>query len=230
MRLQVFLSRSGVCSRRKALELIKAGQVEVNDQKILEPSYQVEPVKDTVLLNKQRVSLGKELYLILNKPCGVVTTLSDKFAERKVIDLLPAEYRHLKPAGRLDKDTSGLLLFTNDGELIYRLTHPRFEVKKVYQAVLDKPLTDVHLEQLEKGIYLEGKLTAPCNIRKVTSKKVILTLREGRKRQIRLMFAKLGYQVQTLKRIKQASLSLGDLAPGKWRLLTPEEVKKLRLS
>ena len=230
MRLQVFLSRSGVCSRRKALEWIKAGRVEVNGRKMQEPSCEVDPTHDRVRMDGGQITLGEKVYLMLHKPCGVVTTRSDRFAPRKVVDLLPERYKHLKPVGRLDRDTSGLLLFTNDGELAYRLTHPKFEVERVYQVTLHKPFADSDRKCLERGIYLEGKRTAPCTVRKTSQGKIVITLHEGRKRQIKLMFAHLGYQVQTLIRIRHASLSLGNLAPGRWRMLSKEEVERLAQS
>lgn len=129
--------------------------------------------------------------------------------------------------GRLDKDTRGLLLFTNDGKLAYCLTHPKFGVERVYNVVLDKPLADSDRKRLEKGVYLEVRPTAPCTIRGVNQKRVTITVREGRKRQIRLMFAKLGYAVRSLERTRHASLSLGNLAPGDWYILSREEVRKL---
>lgn len=227
MRLQVFLSHGGACSRRKALALILSGKVSVNGALCLEPSHPVDPDSDTVLLFGAPVSLKKKIYLLLNKPSGTVTTAYDRFAPKTVLDLLPKEFRHLHPAGRLDKDTKGLLLLTNDGDLAYRLTHPSFEVNKTYRARLSKPMDDRDIQRLEKGVLLDAKKTAPCKIKKVSPAEVEMTIHEGRKRQVRRMFALLNYGVLDLIRIKQGSLDLGGLKTGAWRLLAPQEVAQL---
>lgn len=227
MRLQVFLSHSGACSRRKALQNIQSGKVFVNGAKILEPSFSVDPLKDRVVLDGKPVILPEKIYILLNKPQGVVTTVADPFAEKKVLDLLPVTLRHLYPAGRLDKDTTGLILLTNDGDLTHRLIHPSFEVEKTYRVFLNKPLNDRDKKILQEGIVVEGKKTAPCKIKKIAKNEWEAVIHEGRKRQIRRMFAALRYHVRELSRIRQGSLVLGDLKPGEWRFLKPEEVKRL---
>ena len=157
----------------------------------------------------------------------MVSTSKDRFAEKTVLDLIPEEFRHLYPVGRLDKETTGLLLLTNDGILAQHLTHPSFETEKVYFVVLNKGLLPQDRERFEKGIVLEGQKTAPCKIIPKTARELEVVLHEGRKRQIRKMFALLHYHVETLVRIRESFLKLGDLKPGQWRFLTNEEIKRL---
>jgi len=165
---------------------------------------------------------------MLHKPKGVTSTKKDPFAKKTLIDCLPQSLRHLNPVGRLDKDTTGLILLTNDGELINKLTHPRFNIKKLYIVDLDKRLEDEHKTRLERGVCLEGKPTAPCKIGYREKNKVEMTLHEGRKRQIKRMFKKVSYKVVSLKRSGEGSLTLGSLPLGKWRFLAKEEVVSLK--
>ncbi|OGX54417.1 MAG: hypothetical protein A2321_01655 [Omnitrophica WOR_2 bacterium RIFOXYB2_FULL_45_11] len=227
MRLQVFLSHSRVCSRRKALELIKDAQVTVNGKIVNEPSYSVDS-SDQVYLGNKKVSLKENSYLILNKPRGAVTTLQDEHAKFTVKELLPKEYKHLYPVGRLDKESEGLLLITNDGDLAFRLGHPSFKVNKVYFVEVDRRLSGQDALALERGVVVEGRRTHPAKLRMVYSKPNAsgfnLTIHEGRKRQIRLMLAGLGYSVRNLKRIQYGPIRLDNLAPGKCRLLSREEL------
>lgn len=227
MRLQVFLSHSGICSRRKALDLVKMGKVKVNDETIIEPSFKIDPSRDKILFNNKTVRIKKDTYIMLNKPLGVTTTKKDRFAEKTVFDLLPKELKHLHPVGRLDKNTSGLLLLTNDGNLTYKLTHPRFEVKKLYEVTCDKKLSDKDKERLEKGIILEDVRTSPCAI-KITNDKIHIEIHEGKKRQVRRMFSQLGYTVTKLKRIGEGTINLGNLKPGCWRNLNDKETESLK--
>lgn len=226
MRLQVYLSHSGACSRRRALEYIQSGRVKVNGGKILEPSFSVTP-SDTVLLDGRQISLKEKTYILLNKPKGVVTTTKDRFAPKKITDLLPVEFKHLHPVGRLDRDTTGLIVLTNDGELAFRLSHPSFEIEKAYRVVLDKPLLPDHKNKIEKGVSLDGKKTFPCRIKVFSPLEAEIVIHEGRKRQVRRMFASLGYYVVELCRIRQGSMVLGSLEPGAWRFLTKEEIGRL---
>lgn len=227
MRLLIFLARTGSCSRRKALDSIKSGHVCVNGQKVTEPSF---PIKDAdiVLWNNRRVTIQEKVYILLNKPKGVTTTAADRFAEKTVLDLLPRRFKHLFPVGRLDKDTTGLLLLTNDGDLAYSLTHPSFEVDKTYMALLDKKLSAEDKRILESGIMLDGKKTALCRISKSGHTDVRVTIHEGRKRQIRRMFASLGYYVVDLCRLRQGPLNLGNLKTGAWRFLEKDEIASLQ--
>jgi pseudouridine synthase len=239
MRLQVFLSHSGACSRRKALSLILGGCVTVDGKTILEPSYQLTSPSVSVSLNGKRILPNKEnIYILLNKPKGVTTTKCDRFAEKKVLDVLPLKFKGLYPVGRLDKDTTGLILLTNDGTLTHRMSHPSFEVDKAYKVMLDRSISGTDIKSLEKGVFLDGKKTAPCRISEVgprrsgprsdLGKEVEIVIHEGRKRQIRRMFALLRYHVKELTRIRQGTLALGDLKEGQWRFLTKDEVQRLR--
>ncbi len=228
MRLQTFLSKAGIASRRGAVDIIKSGRISVDGKKIFEPSFKIDPEKNTVLYDKKRVFLKEKKYVMLNKPKGVTSTRKDPFAEKTVMDCLPQDLRYLNPVGRLDKDTTGLLLLTNDGELINKLTHPRFNIKKLYIVELDKRLDLGHKNKLEKGVLIDGKPTAPCSIGYREKNKVEITLREGRKRQVKRMFKKAGYKVVGLKRSGEGALSLGALPLGKWRFLTKEEVSGLK--
>ena len=232
MRLQVFLSRSGVCSRRKALDLVKNGGVFVNGSPVNEPSYDVEPGRDRVSLGNKSVILQKNCYIVLNKPPGYTTTRSDRHAKRIVFDLLPPCYRNLHPVGRLDKDSEGLLLFTNDGDLTYRILHPRFKFDKTYFVGVSGRLGKGDIACLERGVMLEGRRTFPAKVEVIYSKQnacgLSITIHEGRKRQIRLMLSSLGHRVIFLKRMRYGPLELGALKPGRWRLLKESEISLLR--
>lgn len=230
MRLQVFLSHSRVCSRRKALDLIKDGQVRVNGKTVCEPSYNVDGSEE-IYLGDKKVSLKENSYLVLNKPRGAVTTLLDRHAKLTVKELLPKEFNHLYPVGRLDKESEGLLLFTNDGNLAFRLGHPSFKVDKAYFVEIEGCLNPKDVFTLEKGVVVEGKRTAPARVKMVYSNPKAsgfnITIHEGRKRQIRLMLDALGYPVRSLKRIQYGPIRLDNLAPGKCRLLDSHETEAL---
>jgi len=231
-RLQVVLSHSGVCSRRRALSLILEGHVSVNGHVIREPSTPVNPAEDRVSVDGREIREKALVYVLLHKPKGYVTTVKDKHAEKTVLDLLPQEFRHLYPAGRLDKETEGLLLLTNDGDAAYRLTHPKFNVTKIYAVTIKGSLNEDKKRQLEKGIMLEGKMTAPSKISEMKfaggKTEFLMAIHEGRKRQIRLMLSLVGCPVLSLKRIKAGPLSLGDLPPGQWRFLKQEEIAAIK--
>src|SRR3989338_6166703 len=163
-RLQVFLSHSGFCSRRQAMALILKGCVTVNGHVVSQPSAPIDSLKDKVCVHGTHVRTKSHAYILLHKPEGYVTTKKDRHAEKIASDLLPQEYRHLYPVGRLDKDTEGLLLFTNDGDTAYRLTHPKFNVDKTYLTVIQGELKNPDQLRLEKGVVVEGKMTAPAKI------------------------------------------------------------------
>jgi pseudouridine synthase len=201
----------------------------VNGSVVREPSHPVDPCKDTVVFEKRRMSLKEKIYILLNKPKGVTTTKKDRFAQRTVMDILPAGYKHLFPVGRLDKDTEGLLIMTNDGDFSYKLTHPSFAINKVYVAKLDRDLSPDHRIRLEAGVSLDDELTAPCQIVNLGEKEVKITIHEGRKRQIRRMFALFRYKVAGLKRVSVGSLNLGDLPVGRWREISDKELAELDL-
>lgn len=209
------------------MELVQAGRVSVQGKVVTEPSYEVSPDAPDIRLDGKKVELGGKDYLVLNKPRGIVTTLQDKYAQATVLGLLPKAYKHLYPVGRLDKDSEGLLLFTNDGDLTFRLLHPSFKVDKVYYVETDKPLDENSIRHLERGVFIEGRKTAPAKIAPAGRASLRITIHEGRKRQIRLMLSGLGFQVLRLERIKYGPISLGNLRPGEWRLLDKKEIAAL---
>ena len=231
VRLQVFLSRNGYCSRRKAMAVIQEGGVRVNGKQVVEPSFQVSS-KDRVEVSGQAVVPKRLEYILLHKPAGYVTTKKDPFAPQTVLDLLPRTLRHLNPVGRLDKETEGLLLLTNDGQLGLRLQHPRYEVLKTYRVRIDGALTLSQKKALEQGVWVEGRKTAPARVSGLVARKAgsefLLTIHEGRKRQVRQMVKKIRHQVLFLCRMSQGPLSLGTLPRGKYRRLTPEEILALQ--
>jgi len=232
IRLQVFLSRNGVSSRRDAMGIIQRGQVTVNGKVTTEPSTPVDPERDAVKVYGKLVQKKEFLYVLMNKPAGYMTTTDDPHAEHIVFDLLPKTFKHLMPVGRLDKDTEGLLLFTNDGDLAEHLTHPRFSIKKTYLAKIKGSLERDERLRLEGGIYIEGRKTAPAHVKilKLGPRETQCTIeiKEGKKRQIRIMFAKVGHPVVHLKRIAIGPIRADDLERGQWRFLRKEEVKLLK--
>lgn len=229
MRIARALALGGVASRRKCETHITAGEVTVNGEVVRDLGRQVEPGKDRVLFRGKPLSLRPEpVYFILHKPAGYTTTASDPHAAKTVFELLPKLPARVFPVGRLDQNSTGLLLFTNDGELANRLTHPRYEVGKRYWVVLDRMLDGKTRAQLMEGIPLEEGIAKVQEIRPGPGYQVELLLKEGKKREIRRMFSVLGYTVKALCRVELGPLKLGNLPPGKGRLLTPREVEMLR--
>ena len=231
MRLQVYLSHNGVSSRRDAMEIIQAGRVRVNGRIIKEPSTPVEGHEE-ITVDNQKIGAKEYSYVMLNKPAGYTTTKDDMHADKTVMDLLPSHLRHLAPVGRLDRDSEGLLLLTNDGDLAFRLTHPKFHADKTYLVRVKGEVTKAKQAKLEGGIMVEGKKTAPCRIVELqyngTDTEFKITLNEGRKRQIRMMAKAIGHFVSYLCRLSMGKLQLGDLPKGQWRTLTKEEVGLLK--
>jgi pseudouridine synthase len=227
MRLNAYLARAGVASRRKADELIKAGRVRVNGT----PGELNTFVKSTdrVEVDGRQVAKQRLTYLLLHKPAGVVTTARDPGGRPTVVGLVPREPR-VVPVGRLDADTTGALLLTNDGELMHRLAHPRYEVDKVYVADVEGEPSDGALRTLADGVELDEGRTAPAKARRLGPSKLELTLHEGRKHQVKRMCEAVGHPVRRLHRRAYAGLTLGELKPGEWRELTPAEVERLRAS
>ena len=227
------LTEAGKGSRRGIAEAIKQGKVSVNGETATSFNHAIDPVKDKISINGKTVDVKSEktICLMLNKPSDTLSTVSDERGRRTVLDILPEKYRHtrLYPVGRLDKDTTGLLLLTNDGDLTYRLTHPKFEYEKEYLAAIKGSLKKEEKQQLQRGILLEDGVTSPAKIREVslTPFNYSVTIHEGRKRQVRRMFERLRYKVIALKRIRLGQLSLGDLKEGEVRLLSAKETKLL---
>lgn len=231
-RLQKMLAGAGVASRRDCEELITAGRVTVNGQVVRELGTRVDIDQDTVALDGNPIHQPTErTYVLLNKPVGVVSTADDPQGRPTVVELVDVPVR-LFPVGRLDMESAGLLLLTNDGELMHRLTHPRFEVEKEYRALLDRTPDATALEAWRAGVELDGERTAPAEVDLLEETDagawVRVVLREGRKRQIREVAQLLGYTVQQLIRVREDQLLLGELQPGQWRALTAEEVAALR--
>jgi 23S rRNA pseudouridine2605 synthase len=225
MRLNAFLARAGVASRRRADELIKAGRVTVNG----EPGQlnTVVGARDRVELDGEEVARQRLRYVLLHKPAGVVTTARDPQRRPTVVELVPAEPR-IVPVGRLDADTTGALLLTNDGQLSHRLAHPRYGVEKTYVAEVEGDPGENELQLLRDGIELDDGRTAPARARRVSPGRVELVLHEGRKHQVKRMLEAVGHPVTRLHRSAYAGLTLEGLEPGQWRELEPSEVQLLR--
>ena len=212
--------------------VIQDGRVTLNGAVIKEPSTSVDPRKDKVTVDGRAIEVKDFHYIMLHKPAGFVTTKEDAHAERTVMDLLPENLRHVVPVGRLDKDTEGLLLLTNDGDLTFRLTHPQFYVDKTYLIHIGGPLISEKKRKLQEGVVIEGRMTSPAQVLDIRQKdgetQFLMVIHEGRKRQLRLMMKSVGCSVRYLKRIAQGPLELGDLKLGKWRALTPAEIILLK--
>jgi 23S rRNA pseudouridine2605 synthase len=226
VRLNAYLARAGVASRRNADELIKAGRVTVNGEPGRLNTF-VGP-RDRVELDGQELAKEPLAYVLLHKPAGVVTTASDPHGRRTVVDLVADQGTRLVPVGRLDADTTGALLLTNDGELAHRLAHPRYEVDKVYEAEVEGEPSDTAIARLERGIELEDGRTAPAAARLLTRTRVELAVHEGRKHQVKRMLAAVGHPVKRLHRSRYAGLTVEGLGPGESRELTGAEVERLR--
>lgn len=227
MRLAKYLAHAGVASRRGAEQLIAAGRVTVAGAVVTDPARDVDNASEVAFDGEPVRGQEPRVVYALHKPVGVVSTASDPQGRRTVVDLVPRE-RRLYPVGRLDADSSGLILLTNDGELANRLTHPRYEVPKTYRATLAGPaITDRMLRTLRDGVELEDGTTAPARVRRLTPHQLELTIHEGRKRQVRRMCEAVGRPVRELQRIRFGPLDLGDLRPGKARRLKAPEVREL---
>jgi len=228
MRLAKYLAHAGVASRRAAEQLVFAGRVTVGGEVVRDPARDVGE-EDAVAVDGAGVALERRhVVYALNKPAGVVSTAHDTHGRRTVVDLVKAE-RRLYPVGRLDADTTGLILLTDDGELAYRLTHPSFEVPKTYRAVVrNPPVREPALRRLREGVELEDGRTSPAKVRRIAPGELELTIHEGRKRQVRRMCEAVGHRVESLERVAFGPLRLGTLPPGGHRRLTPAEVERLR--
>lgn len=232
IRLNKFLANAGFEARRKIEDFLKENKVEVNGVRVFESGVRINPVKDQVRLNGRLVEPKHSyLYIMLNKPKGVISTTSDEQGRKSVLSLVSHQDR-IYPVGRLDQNTTGLILLTNDGELANKLTHPSFEVSKTYQALVSSKPSLVQLKKLRNGVYLKEGKTAPAQveiIKDMGNRALLeLTLREGKNHEVRRMCSKVGLEVIELKRVSQGPLELGNLPLGKFRDLTSEEIQKLK--
>lgn len=234
IRLQKYLAEAGVASRRKSEELIMQGRVGVNGVKVTTPGTKVAD-RDVVTVDDRDVGQEeKKVYIMLNKPMGYVTTSKDQFSRKTVLDLIDGVKERIYPAGRLDYETCGLLLLTNDGDIAYGLTHPGHEVEKVYQARIAGSLDERDIKALENGVRIEDYITSPAKVKVIekfkTDSLIEITIHEGRNRQVRMMFEKIGRIVLKLKRVSIGPVSLGSLEEGHWRHLDEDEVINLKSS
>ena len=236
MRLEKYIATSGIASRRSIKKSIRDGAVTVNGESILVPGHPINVGMDTVEFEGKQVEpLAERTYLMLNKPAGCLTTRRDERGRPTVMDLVADLPDTIYPVGRLDLETEGLLLFTNDGDFAYRLLHPSHEVEKTYLAWVKGVPRDDAIQRLHQGVTIPSGTTAPAKIKRLrknkdgTSTKFEVVIHEGKKRQVRLMFKAVGHPVIRLKRTRIGNLGLGNLPLGQYRLLTPEEISKLML-
>jgi pseudouridine synthase len=233
IRLQKYLANAGVCSRRAAEVLIRSGRVSIDGEIVTELGSKVDPYKNEIRVDKNRILWEKSLiYILLNKPKRVLTTVRDPYGRTTVMDLLKKIPGRVYPVGRLDKDSEGLLLLTNDGTLAHRLLHPSHKVTKTYHATVRGRPSRAVLDLLRQGVEIEGKMTLPCEMRILKTMRhstvLEIVLKEGRKRQIRLMLNTVNHPVVRLIRIKMGPVGLEKLQPGKYRTLTDSEVGSLK--
>lgn len=233
MRLNRFLAKAGIASRRAADLLLVEGRVAVNGQTVTEPGRVIDESSDEVTFDGERLMLPDEyVYLLVNKPSGYLVTCRDEFKRPVVLDLVRGYERLVRPVGRLDLDSSGLLLLTNDGELAFRLSHPRFKIDKKYMVKCEGSISDEKLAILRTGVELEDGRTRPARVELVARKSNVtrlnITMHEGRKRQIRRMCDAVGHRVVSLRRIEYGGIKLGRLKSGSYRHLGKEEIEDLK--
>ena len=234
IRLQKYLAECGIASRRKAEEYIQKGKVQVNGKIITELGVKIDPDKDIVYFNNKKVEKQNEnIYILLNKPIGYVTTTKDQFNRQTVLDLIKGINKRIVPVGRLDMYTSGALILTNDGEFTYKVTHPSHEITKTYVATLRGIITNEEIEELRNGVEVEDYLTRPAKVKilKTDTEKNIsrieITIHEGKNRQVRKMCETIGRNVMALHRSKIGNIGVKDLKLGKWRYLSNTEIKSI---
>ncbi len=233
MRLQKYLALSGVSSRRNAEKMILEGRVSVNRVPVTVMGFQVDEKNDQVEVDGEPVSIQEEKhYIAYNKPIGEVCTVSDPEGRATVMDKFRDYPVRLYPVGRLDYDSEGLILLTNDGDMMNHVLHPSREVSKVYLTKVSNQVTDDEIRQLRRGVIIDGKMTSPASVRLIRRETfdtvLLISIHEGRNRQVRKMVSAVGHQVVSLRRVEFGPVSLGDLPTGKWRALTDEEIRRLR--
>lgn len=227
IRLNKYIANAGVCSRRAADKLIDEKKVKVNGRLVLEKGTVIDTYKDNVEVNGKKISISEEkVYILLNKPKGYITTAKEQFNRPFVLDLINEKER-VYPVGRLDMDTSGLLILTNDGQLTNKITHPKNHIYKTYEAILKNELSNVDMQKLEKGVDIGGYVTQPAEVQKLGDKKVRITISEGKNRQVRKMFETVNNKVVELKRISIGKLTLENLEVGKFKYVKYEEICKV---
>ena len=233
IRLQKFLAMCGVASRRTSEKMILDGRVAVNGQVITQMGVQIDETNDVVTVDQARVFPETEKhYIVYNKPVGEVTTVSDPEGRATVMDRFAGYPVRLFPVGRLDYDSEGLLLLTNDGDMMNRVLHPSMEVRKVYWTKVSNHVSPEEIKALRKGVMIDGKLTSPASVRLIRQETfdtvLLIAIHEGRNRQVRRMIDAIGHQVVSLRRVEFGPVVLGDLPVGMWRRLTPEEIRRLK--
>lgn len=233
IRLQKYMAEAGIASRRKAEELILEGKVKVNGKTVNELGIKIVPNKDIVEYNGKKVLIEKEyVYMLLNKPIGYVTTVKDQFNRDSILDLVKTNKR-VVPVGRLDMYTSGAIILTNDGDFVYKVTHPKHEIEKTYTITIRGIVKDNEVEELRKGVKIENYITKPAKVKilktddEKNASRLEITIHEGKNRQVRKMCEAIGHKVLALHRSKIAGIGVKDLELGKWRYLTKKEVKKI---
>lgn len=233
MRLQKYMAKCGIASRRKSEEIILEGRVKVNDIFVKELGVTINPKKDIVKVDNKIIKLEEnKIYIMLNKPKGYVTTVKDKHSEKIVLDLINGVKERIYPVGRLDVDTTGLLLLTNDGDLAYKLTHPSYEIPKKYIALVKGIPNNKKLYKFRKGLKIDGRMTAEAYIKILKRNRdtslLEISIHEGRNRQVRKMCKYIGHPVIQLERVAIGKLELGNLGIGEWRYLTSKEIEYLK--
>lgn len=233
-RLQKFIANQGICSRRKAEEYITSGRIKVNGEVVTELGTKINPSKDIIEVDDKKISniAGKKVYILLNKPIGYVTTTKDQFNRNTVLDLVKVKEKVL-PVGRLDMYTSGAIILSNDGDFIYKITHPKYEVEKTYNVTLKGQITDDEVENLKSGVKVDDYITGKAKVKilRIDKEKdlsrVEIIIHEGKNREVRKMCEAIGRKVLALHRTKIDNISVKDLRLGTWRYLKPNEIKSL---
>ena len=233
IRLHVYLAHLGITSRRKAEQLIQEGKVQVNG-KIAVIGQSIQPEKDEVIVEDRKIgeTPEKPIYLLLNKPRGYVSTAQDELGRKNVTELIPTRYGRVYPVGRLDLESEGLLLMTNDGDTAYVMTHPSFEVEKTYQVLIDRVPSTLALEHLRKGVLLKEGLVRPLSLKVLSHEEqrrtwLEIVIKEGRNQQVRRMMRRIGYEVLQLRRVAMGPLELKNLLNGQFRVLSDLEIQAL---